>query len=325
VKSQSRNPKSGLGRDRIEPAPGEVRLSGPVFRLVHWLLMMCLAELDARSFGENARIEASSPPARIATKPVAGKTLVPRLTAQAATSQAEFCAAICDALPRVPMESGVFQDPDSPGKSMRYRLFKPTPLAPTNTYPLTVFLHGGGARRSFGDLLKCASPVFAFGPARLVAPAEQARHPAFVLVPWSGGRDWDDENTRLIVVLLDTLRLELPIDPKRLYVTGQSMGGYGTWRMITRHPDLFAAGVPVCGGGDPAAAPKAKDVSVWAFHGAADGIVPVSETRRIIDALLRAGSKPIYWEYESGTHAGTAKRAYCETGLLDWLFAQTKM
>lgn len=71
-------------------------------------------------------------------------------------------------------------------------------------------------------------------------------------------------------------------------------------------------------------AANAHRVPVWAFHGSADGLVPVTETRRVVEALNRAGGKAIYWEYEGGTHAVTAERAYCEPGLLDWLFLQAK-
>jgi predicted peptidase len=285
---------------------------------------MCVTVLAWRGNGENVRIETPAAAVGSAGKTVAGITQIPPLSGPAATNQARFRAGICGMLPKVPLASGVYTDPKSPGKTLRYRLFKPSPLDRAKTYPLAIFLHGGGAQRSFDDLLKCSSPVFAFGPARLVAPEEQARHPAFVLVPWSGGRGWDEENTRLIAALLGELSREFRLDPKRVYVTGQSMGGYGTWAMIARYPELFAAGIPVCGGGDTTSAARAKDMAVWAFHGTADGIVPVSETRKMIDALRRAGGKPIYWEYTGGTHAGTAERAYCEPALLDWLFRQAK-
>jgi predicted peptidase len=143
-----------------------------------------------------------------------------------------------------------------------------------------------------------------------------------VLVPWSGSRGWDEQNSRLILDLLASLRREFSIDAKRTYVTGQSMGGFGTWRMITQHPEMFAAAVPVCGGGTLADAPRAKAVPVWAFHGTADTIVSPANTREMITALIKAGGRPTYWEYEGGTHAKTAERAYCEPALLDWLFAQ---
>lgn len=262
-------------------------------------------------------------PSQGAPELVAGRTVIPRLASQAATNQARFCSNICATLAKIPMETRVYQNPTNSGPILRYRLFKPA-CVPAKAYPLIVSLHGGGPARNFDDLLKCSSPFFAFGPARFVYPAEQVRHPAFVLVPWSGRRGWDDENTRLIAGLIERLRSELPIDSKRVYITGQSMGGYGTWQMIAQYPELFAAAVPVCGGGIPSSAPKAKSVPVWAFHGSADGLVPVTQTRNMIEALMRAGGRPIYWEYEGTTHAVTAERAYCENGLLDWMFNQSK-
>ncbi len=257
-------------------------------------------------------------------RPVPGRAIVLPLTGQAASNHAEFCAKICDNLGRVPFEARFFADPKKTNETLRCRLFKPLNFDPTRHYPLVLFLHGGGATRSFDELLNCASPVFAFGPARLVAPEAQAQHPAFVVVPWSGGGSWNEENTRLILGMVDALAGEFPIDRRRLYVTGQSMGGFGTWQMITQHPDEFAAAVPVCGGGDPALAARAKGVAIWAFHGSADGIVPVSETRGMIAALFQAGGQPVYWEYDGGTHAKTAESAYCEPQLLDWLFAQAR-
>jgi predicted peptidase len=257
-------------------------------------------------------------------RPAAGRTILPPLTGQAALDHTNYCDKICAALGRAMSQARTYTDPKDANSSLRYRLFRPPKYTRANRYPLVLILHGGGAVENFDDLLKCSSPVFAFGPARFAAPEEQARHPAFVVVPWSNGRDWDEENMRLMVGLLGALREQFPIDAKRLYITGQSMGGYGTWRMITTYPDLFAAAVPICGGGEPATAAKAKNVAVWAFHGTDDTLVPVSQTRDMISALLQAGARPAYWEYEGGTHAGTAQRAFCEPWLLDWLFAQAK-
>ena len=313
---------------RTPPPPGKSvgwgELGKGIPWRVIWIFLMCVTALAWQGDGADARIGTPAASGSSAAKPVAGITQVPPLSGRAATNQARLREAICESLDQVPLSAGVYMDPQGSGKTLRYRLFKPSPLDRAKSYPLAVCLHGGGAQRRFDGLLKCASPVFAFGPARLVSPEEQARHPAFVLVPWSGGRGWDEENTRLIVALLDELKRQYPIDHQRVYVTGQSMGGYGTWAMIARYPELFAAGIPVCGGGDTSSVSKAKDVAVWAFHGTADGIVPVGETRKMIDALRQAGGHPIYWEYIDGTHAGTAERAYCEPGLLDWLFMQAK-
>jgi predicted peptidase len=253
-----------------------------------------------------------------------GRTIVPRLDTQAATNQARFCARLCQGLPEINFESKSYQNPQTPSITLKYRWFKPK-CGPGQVYPLVISLHGGGANRNFEGLLRCSSPFFAFGPARLVAPEEQKFHPSFVLVPWSGGRGWDEENLGTIAALINALAKEFPIDARKIYVTGQSMGGYGTWQMICRYPDLFAAAIPVCGGGSPSSAAKAKSVPVWAFHGSADGLVPVSETRNMIESLVKAGGKPAYWEYDGATHAVTAERAYCETALLDWLFSQSKL
>jgi predicted peptidase len=256
--------------------------------------------------------------------PRVGKTIISPLSSQAAKRQAALAGRICLELGRTVFEASAFADVLVSKEPLRYRLFHPTHLTHTNKYPLVICLHGGGAIPSFDDLLKCASPVFAYGPARFTSRREQAQHPAFVLVPWSGPNGWDDRNCRLIIGLLHSLQHQLPIDPKRVYITGQSMGGFGTWRMIADRPELFAAAVPVCGGGDPASAPNAKPVAVWAFHGSKDGIVPVSETRKMVDALLAADGRLAYWEYEGETHASTAERAYCEPELLNWMFRQSK-
>ena len=280
--------------------------------------------LACQCFGQSAPAPIPHPAGPPTKLPVSGKTNLPPLSREAQRVQERFCASLCRNLERAASEARVYVDSIPRQESLRYRLFKPAECDPSRTYPLVLSLHGGGASRKFEDLLTCASPVFAFGPARLVSPQEQARHPAFVLVPWSGGRDWDQQNIDLIVGLLGALRREFPIDPKRLYVTGQSMGGYGTWQLLSQHPELFAAAIPVCGGGDPASVSKAKNVAVWVFHGSKDGIVPVSESRKMVDALVAAGGKPIYWEYQAATHAATAQRAYSEPALLDWLFAQAR-
>jgi predicted peptidase len=256
--------------------------------------------------------------------PSPGTTLIPPLNADDLKTQSAFSAQICLGLGHTVFATSSYADPKVRREPLRYRLFKPAQPTVTNSYPLVVCLHGGGATQDFEQLLKCLSPIFAFGPARFVSVDEQARHPAFVLVPWSGLDGWDENNLHLIVGLVGALRREFPIDPKRLYVTGQSMGGFGTWRMIEKWPELFAAAVPICGGGDPGLAHNAKRVAIWAFHGSKDGIVPVTETRRMIEALQRAGGTPIYWEYQGATHADTAERAYCEPALLEWLFAQSR-
>lgn len=259
-----------------------------------------------------------------AAAPAPGITLVPALAGEAAKNQADLLLKL-RALPKeVASEARDLTRAGSTRSLMRYRLFKPLNFDPAKTYPVVLSLHGGGPRRHFEDLLEPFSPGFAYGLGRLVSPDTQSRHPAFVVAPWSGGGGWDATNLRLVMDTLAALRAEFKVDTNRFYVTGQSMGGHGTWAILAAHPNVFAAAVPVCGWGDPVNAPVIKGIPIWALHGTADTIVPVSGSRDIIQALQKTGGKPIYWEYQGATHAATAERAYCEPDLIDWLFAQRR-
>jgi predicted peptidase len=106
-------------------------------------------------------------------------------------------------------------------------------------------------------------------------------------------------------------------------VTGVSRGGYGSWQFIGTRPDLFAAAVPVCGGGDPTLGKNMVNVAVWAFHGAKDKNVPVSGSRDFIAAIKRSGGNPRYTEFPDLEHAIYAN-VKTIPGLLDWLFAQKR-
>lgn len=259
-----------------------------------------------------------------AAAPAPGVILVPALASEAAKSQADLLLKL-RALPKeAASEARDLTRPGSTRSLMRYRLFKPLNFDPAKSYPVVLSLHGGGPRRRFEDLLEPFSPGFAYGLGRLVSADTQSRHPAFVVAPWSGGGGWDATNLRLVMDILAALRAEFKLDTNRFYVTGQSMGGHGTWALLASQPHVFAAAVPVCGWGDPASATVIKGIPIWALHGTADTIVPVSGSRDIVQALQKAGGKPIYWEYQGATHAATAERAYCEPDLIDWLFAQAR-
>ncbi len=128
---------------------------------------------------------------------------------------------------------------------------------------------------------------------------------------------------RLTLEVLDQLRTEYNLDDQRLYITGLSMGGYGTWDVIARYPKLFAAAVPVCGGGDEALASKMKDIPIWCFHGGADPTVPPDRSRNMIKAIKEAGGDPKYTEYPGVGHNSWDK-AYSEPELPKWLFSQKR-
>jgi predicted peptidase len=128
---------------------------------------------------------------------------------------------------------------------------------------------------------------------------------------------------RLAIEVLNRLTTEFSIDPSRIYVTGLSMGGFGTWDALWRWPDLFAAAVPICGGGDTSKAPIFAHKPIWAFHGESDDIVPVEATRSMVNAVRLAGGDSIYTEYPGVGHDSWTP-AYNEPKLFDWLFAQKR-
>jgi predicted peptidase len=125
----------------------------------------------------------------------------------------------------------------------------------------------------------------------------------------------------LVLGILDAVKTEFNIDDTRIYVAGQSDGGYGTWNLITQKPDLFAAAIPLCGGGDPVLAGRVAKMPIWVFHGRRDDVIPVTESRRMIAAIQKAGGRPRYTEY-AGVGHDVWKRALKDPDLVRWLFAQ---
>lgn len=128
---------------------------------------------------------------------------------------------------------------------------------------------------------------------------------------------------RLAMAALDKVRAEFSIDPSRIYLTGLSMGGYGTWDLLARRPGMFAAAVPVCGGADETTAPLIRDLPIWCFHGGADKVVPTQRSRNMIEALKKAGGTPKYTEYPGVGHNSWDK-AYSDAEMIGWMFGQRK-
>ena len=128
---------------------------------------------------------------------------------------------------------------------------------------------------------------------------------------------------KLTLLLLQEALAKYPVDRSRIYATGISMGGYGTWDIIQRKPELFAAAIPICGGGDASLAPKIKDIPIWIFHGDADPVVPVVRSRDMYGALKAIGANVRYREYPEAGH-DVWTRTYSDTEVLKWLFAQKR-
>jgi len=214
----------------------------------------------------------------------------------------------------------------SQGTALPYRLLKPAQCDPKSTYPLVLFLHGAGERGNDNQrqLLHTAT-LFSQEDAR-------RRYPCFVLAPQCPRTaKWADEDappppalaapTELALELL--MQGDWPIDRQRIYVVGLSMGGSATWELLWRRPYLFAAGVPICGGGDPSKVDRVANLPVWAFHGARDTVVKPDHSRRLIAVMRQAGGLPRYTEYPEADHFSWYLAA-AEPDLLRWLFAQRR-
>jgi predicted peptidase len=127
----------------------------------------------------------------------------------------------------------------------------------------------------------------------------------------------------MVLNLIESLSKEYRIDADRIYLTGISLGGFGVWDLASRKPGLFAAAMPICGGGDPAQAEKLAKLPMWAFHGDADLSVPVERSRDMIAAIKKAGGNPKYTEYKKVGHDAWTP-TYTNDEVLDWLFKQKK-
>lgn len=211
------------------------------------------------------------------------------------------------------------------GDTLRYRLMKPLDPEPQEKYPLVIALHGG-AGSGTDNLVQ----VDGSWTAQLLSkPSNREKYPAFLFVPQCPtGSSWGGVPNipvvdELVFEAIDTLEAEFSIDKTRRYVMGESLGGYGTWHFISTQPEMFAAAVPICGGGKPNFAHKIKEVPIWAFHGAQDRIVQVEGSRKMIAALKQAGGNPLYTEFADEGHIISESFEKTE-GLLDWVFAQQR-
>jgi len=214
----------------------------------------------------------------------------------------------------------------SNGHTLRYSLFMPPnqgPAKPTPKLPLVLCLHGAGGNTAAANVL-AESEMQKKYPCVVMAPACDGRTTRWVEAPFGRGRDARPVVPELIEAL-DTVIKESSIDPARVYVTGQSMGGVGTWGLLTKHADRFAAAVPVCGIWSPDDAAKMNGVAIWAFHGDKDTTVPVAGSRDMIAALKKAGvaPEPRYTELAGVGHPSWGP-AYANPELWEWLFAQRR-
>lgn len=219
-----------------------------------------------------------------------------------------------------------------------YRLYVPQNYDTEIQYPLFIFLHGAGER---GDDNEVQISTYNCDPAKMLTGDLREKYPCIIIAPqcpqdkkWVEC-DWTKVNYNMDKVplsvpagmLLDVIDMtcsEFSTDKNRIYISGLSMGGFGTWDLITRFPDKFAAAAPVCGGADPKKADAIKNKPVWTFHGSVDSIVPVQGTREIVEALKKAGSTGIIYNELEGVDHGCWDEVYSRPELYDWIFSKHK-
>jgi predicted peptidase len=226
------------------------------------------------------------------------------------------------------------------GRTAHYQVFVPR-AATTDTGALAVvlFLHGSGERGRDGRRQTNAG----LGP---YLRQHADRFPALVVLPQTpDDEEWSGTNNRIALAALDATLAEFGADPQRQYLTGMSMGGYGSWNIALDNPRRFAAIVPVCGAvlapravrptlfvedvaheADPyaAIAQRLKHVPIWMFHGALDDVVPPEDDRRLKAAFAQAGADDVrYTEYPDGNH-NAWDAAYADAAMWDWMFAQRR-
>jgi predicted peptidase len=206
-----------------------------------------------------------------------------------------------------------------------YLLYLPTDYNPedkTQVWPLMLFLHGSGERGTNLSL------VSAHGPPKLVKQKQE--FPFIIVSPQcpTDGR-WEDD---ALLGLMDDIIKRHRVDTNRVYLTGLSMGGFGTWSLGMKHPERFAAIAPICGGGETIdillesrrKASALKTLGVWAFHGAKDPAVAVAESQRMIDALRAAGCKDVELTIYPEAQHDSWTETYNNPKLFEWFLAHER-
>ncbi len=207
---------------------------------------------------------------------------------------------------------------------LRYLIYLPKDYsaAGNRRWPVMLFLHGAGERGTN------VQRVAIHGPPKLV---KEGRDFPFILVApqCPEGERWQNDS---LLQLLEHVMAEHKVDAGRVYLTGLSMGGYGTWKLALAHPEKFAAIAPICGGGeyiDALLASRAKvaalrSLPVWAFHGAKDNVVPLEESERMVNALKKVGVKDVRLTVYPEANHDSWTETYNNPELYEWLLKHSR-
>lgn len=205
--------------------------------------------------------------------------------------------------------------------NLPYILYLPDDYDENNdkSYPLMLFLHGAGERGTNLDVLKSQGL-----PKKLEAGDDI---PFIVLAPQCPKEDWWADYRHSLITMVDSVLSNYRVDEARVYLTGLSMGGRGTWDMATLYPNRFAAIAPICGWGDglfgyPERLKRITHIPVWAFHGDADEVVPMQATKTLVDALEEYGADVKFTVYPDVNHDSWTE-TYDNPDLYDWLLKHT--
>ena len=208
------------------------------------------------------------------------------------------------------------------GDSIGYLLYLPKNYSAESNgdgrWPLMLFLHGRG--ESDGPL----SAVKKWGPPNFIEHGIDFRY--IIASPQCppSPKSWNSpQEQTLLLALLAHLTNTFKVDTDRIYLTGLSMGGYGSWRLAADHPDLFAAVVPICGGGDPQDGDKLKNLPIWVWHGLADPVVPVQRSIDMVQAIKKAGSTTVRLTTLEGIGHVSWQAAYASPDVWQWLDRQS--
>jgi predicted peptidase len=197
---------------------------------------------------------------------------------------------------------------------MKYLLYLPKDYDRKESWPLLLFLHGAGERGDNLDLVKV------HGPPKLIGAGKD--FPFIVVSPQCpNGRWWEPLE---LAALLDEIVEKHKVDQDRIYVTGLSMGGFGTWSLAAYQPKRLAAIVPICGGGEPFTTRLFSHIPAWVFHGAKDSAVPLERSEKMVEALKKAGGDVKFTVYPEAGHDSWTE-TYNNPELYEWLLQQKRV
>ena len=203
-------------------------------------------------------------------------------------------------------------------KSYNYAIQVPREYNATKDWPVIVFLNGAGECGTDGS----KQVAVGLGTASLI---NAKKWPFIIIYPQKPTVQsaWEDHDAA-VMAMLDQAKKDYRVDTKRLYLTGLSQGGHGTWYIGAKHADMWAAIAPICGYGDPAkVASDLKSMPIWAFHGEADRAVPVAQSHGFVDAITVAGGTPKLTTYPGVDHNSWDK-AYRDEPLAEWFLEHVK-